>query len=107
MRRLAKKKNLKINEYGIFHTRTKKKIAGRREEDIYKVLGLAVVPPEMREDQGEIEAALKKKLPKLVKQEDILGDFHVHSKWSDGVNEIGVMAEMMSKPLSSSSPDGA
>ena len=94
LRSLAKKKGWKINEYGIFQIRGNKKIAGRHEKDIYKKLGIAYVPPEMREDTGEIQITTqKKRLPKLVEEKDILGDFHLHSKWSDGVNEIEDMIQ--------------
>lgn len=84
LREMAMKKGLKINEYGIFREKDEKKIGGDKEEDVYKILGLPYIPPELREDQGEIEAAQEGRLPKLVTLEDIKGDLHVHSKWSDG-----------------------
>jgi DNA polymerase (family 10) len=84
LREMAMKRGLKINEYGIFRGKDEKKIGGEKEEDVYKILGLPYIPPELREDQGEIEAAQEGKLPKLVTLEDIKGDLHVHSKWSDG-----------------------
>jgi DNA polymerase (family 10) len=84
LREMAMKRGLKINEYGIFREKDEKKIGGGKEEDVYKILGLPCIPPELREDQGEIEAAQEGKLPKLVTLEDIKGDLHVHSKWSDG-----------------------
>jgi DNA polymerase (family 10) len=84
LREMAMKKGLKINEYGIFREKDKKKIGGETEEDIYKILGLPYIPPELREDQGEIEAAQEGRLPRLVTAEEIKGDLHVHSKWSDG-----------------------
>ncbi len=84
LRKMAVEKGLKINEYGVFKVKTNKKIAGTDEKDIYKALNLAYVPPEMREDTGEIELALKNKLPRLVELKDIKGDIHVHSKNSDG-----------------------
>lgn len=84
LREMAMKKGLKINEYGIFREKDEKKIGGETEEDIYKILGLPYIPPELREDQGEIEAAQEGRLPRLVTAEDIKGDLHVHSKWSDG-----------------------
>ncbi len=68
-------------------------IAGKTEQDIYKALGLSWVPPEMREDQGEIEAALKGKLPKIIDYNDIKGDLHCHSKWDGGANSIEDMAK--------------
>ncbi|MBI5050473.1 MAG: DNA polymerase/3'-5' exonuclease PolX [Nitrospirae bacterium] len=84
LRELAIKKGLKINEYGIFKTATGEKIGGRNEEDVYKILGLPFIEPEIREDNGEIEAAVSGKLPELVTIKDIKGDLHVHTKWSDG-----------------------
>jgi DNA polymerase (family 10) len=90
LRTLAKEKGLKISEYGIF--KGERKIAGKTEEEIYKTLGLVWIPPELREDRGEIEAALENKLPILVKEEDIKGDLHVHSKYSDGVETIEEIA---------------
>ena len=82
LREIARKKGLKINEYGVF--RGKKKIGGGKEDDIYKALGCLWIPPVLREDRGEIEAALQGKLPQLVAEKDIRADLHVHSKWSDG-----------------------
>lgn len=84
LREMAMKKGLKINEYGIFMEKDEKKIGGEKEEDVYKILGLPYIPPELREDQGEIEAAQEGRLPRLVTADDIKGDLHVHSKWSDG-----------------------
>lgn len=87
-RAIAQKKKLKLNEYGLF--RGQKAVAGRTEEGIYKVLGLPWIPPELRENRGEIEA---KKLPRLVERQDLRGDLHNHSTWSDGANTIREMAE--------------
>lgn len=91
LRKIAIDKGLKLNEYGLF--RGKKMIAGRKEEDIYKALGLQWIPPEMREDQGEIEASLKGKLPKIISYKDIKGDLHCHSNWDGGANSITDMAK--------------
>ena len=88
LRTIGIKKGLKINEYGVFDKDTDKYIAGRTEEEVYKSLGLPYIEPELREDRGEIEAAQKGRLPKLVKYDEIKGDFHVHSNWSDGLNSI-------------------
>jgi DNA polymerase (family X) len=88
LREMAVKKGLSINEYGIFRVKDNKKLGGEHEEDAYKILGLQFVPPELREDLGEIEVALENRLPQLVSLEDICGDLHVHSNWSDGVNSI-------------------
>lgn len=82
IRRIAKEKGLKLNEYGIF--KDDKKIAGETEEDVYNALGLSWIPPELREDSGEIEASKSGKLPDLVKTGNIRGDLHVHSNYSDG-----------------------
>lgn len=90
LRTIALEKGLKINEYGVF--RGSKKIAGESEEGIYKTLELPWIPPEIREDKGEIEAALNSKLPNLVELRDIRGDLHMHSKWSDGKATIEEMA---------------
>ena len=90
LRTIALEKGLKINEYGIF--RGDKKIAGETEKGIYETLGLQWIPPEIREDRGEIEAAQYGKLPDLVKLEDIKGDLQMHSIWSDGKATIEEMA---------------
>ena len=88
LRELAVRAGLKLNEYGIFREKDSRKLGGRYEEDVYKVLGLQFVPPELREDRGEIEAAQGNALPALVELKDIRGDLHVHSTWSDGSMEI-------------------
>lgn len=85
-RKVAISKGLKINEYGIF--KGKKSMAGKTEADIFKVLGLPYIIPELREDQGEVMAGYDKKLPKSVKLEDIRGDFHLHTDASDGHNSL-------------------
>ncbi|MBI4699405.1 MAG: DNA polymerase/3'-5' exonuclease PolX [Nitrospirae bacterium] len=88
LRELAVKKGLKINEYGVFDLKTGKKIGGKKETDIYGSLGLDFIPPELREDSGEINESLEKRLPDLVNLKDIKGDLHVHSKYSDGSHTI-------------------
>jgi len=88
LREMAMKKGLKINEYGIFEVDTDKKVGGEREEDVYRLLGLPYIPPEMREDMGEIEMAMKGMLPRLIEHEDIKGDLHLHSRYSDGSHDI-------------------
>jgi DNA polymerase (family 10) len=97
LREMAVKKGLSINEYGIFRVRDNKKLGGENEEDAYRILGLQYVPPEMREDRGEIEAAMEGKLPELVTLEDIRGDLHVHSKWSDGSHTFEQLVEAAKK----------
>ena len=93
LREMAVKRGLTINEYGIFRVKDNKKLGGEKEEDTYKILNLEYVPPEMREDCGEIEAAIEGKLPKLITIEDIKGDLHVHSKWSDGSHTFEQLVE--------------
>ncbi|MCU0642749.1 MAG: DNA polymerase/3'-5' exonuclease PolX [bacterium] len=90
LRGLAKKQSFKINEYGVF--RQNEKLAGDSEKAVYNVIGLEWIPPEMREDRGEIELAAEKKLPRLIELEDIQGDLHVHSNYSDGHASIQAMA---------------
>jgi len=91
IRSLGVEKGLKINEYGVF--RKEKKIGGKREEEIFSAIDLPYIPPELREDQGEIEAARNGTLPALVELENIRGDLHVHSNWTDGRNSIKEMAQ--------------
>lgn len=93
LRELAAKRGLKVNEYGVFDVKTDRRIAGEREEEIYQILNLPFIPPELREDRGEIEAAQENKLPELIKYSQIRGDLHLHTKWSDGANTIKQMAE--------------
>ncbi|MGH8508292.1 MAG: DNA polymerase/3'-5' exonuclease PolX [Gammaproteobacteria bacterium] len=90
IRRIAQDKGLKINEYGVFKGR--RHIAGETEESVYEAIGLSWIPPELREDRGEIEAASAGKLPILVERSDLKGDLHAHSKASDGRNTIEEMA---------------
>jgi len=90
-RKIAIEKGLKLSEWGIF--RGKKQLAGRTEEDVYKAIGLPFIEPELRENEGEIEAALKGKLPKLIGYKDIKGDLHCHSDWDGGENSIEEMSK--------------
>ncbi|MDR3466851.1 MAG: DNA polymerase/3'-5' exonuclease PolX [Xanthobacteraceae bacterium] len=82
LRGLASARGWKLNEYGLFDG--KRRIAGRSEDEIYRKLGLAVVPPELREDRGEVALAKADRLPQLVALSDMRGDLHVHTDWSDG-----------------------
>ena len=91
LRQMAIKKGLKVNEYGIF--RENKYLAGKTEEEIFKLLKLSYIEPELRENSGEIELAKQSKLPELIKLKDLKGDLHVHSMWSDGGNSIEEMTE--------------
>ncbi len=95
LREIAKKQGLKVNEYGIF--KGNEKIGGSREEDIYQALGMDWIPPELRENRGEIEAAQQRKLPNIVRLSDIKGDLHNHSDWSDGTPTMEEMAEYAMK----------
>jgi DNA polymerase (family 10) len=88
IRTLGVQKGLKLNEYGVFERDSGKKVAGATEEDVYRSLGLRWMPPEMRENTGEVEASARDELPVLVDQQDIRGDLHVHTEWSDGVGSI-------------------
>jgi len=90
LRVLAEKKKYKLNEYGLW--RGKKLIAGRTEEEIYRALGMATPPPEIRTDSGEIQAALKNQLPQLIDYGDVKGDLQVTTDWTDGENSIEKMA---------------
>lgn len=92
LREMAVRMGLKINEYGVFQVKDDKKIAGEEEEEIYRILGLPYIMPELREDRGEFEAAQNKTLPNLVEINDIKGDFHIHTIDSDGINTIEEMA---------------
>lgn len=92
LRGMARDKGLKISEYGVF--KGKKKIAGRSEEEVYRTLGLPFIPAELREDRGEVEAALENKLPRVVGLSDIKGDLHVHSDYSDGHVPLKELADL-------------
>jgi DNA polymerase (family X) len=83
MRERAIKRGFKLNEYGLFDS-SDKQIAGAEEEEIFAKLGLPFIPPVLREDQGEMEAAAEGRLPKLIELEDIRGDLHMHTSWTDG-----------------------
>ncbi|MGC9444176.1 MAG: DNA polymerase/3'-5' exonuclease PolX [Candidatus Methanospirareceae archaeon] len=92
LRKLAQKRDLKLNEYGLF--RGEEQQAGRTEEEVYQALGLAWIPPELREDRGEIPAAQQDQLPRLVDYEEVKGDLQMHTTWSDGVNSIEEMVDV-------------
>lgn len=91
VRELAIRKGLKLNEYGVFRKSSNRRIAGKTEEEVYKAIGLSYMDPEIRENSGEIEAAAKNKLPKLIKYGSIKGDFHTHTVKSDGSNKLEEM----------------
>jgi DNA polymerase (family 10) len=96
LREMAMRKGLKLNEYGVFD-KDEKRVGGRLEEEVYDILGVPFIEPELREDTGEIEAALKGKLPSLIKGTDLKGDLHVHSIYSDGKNSFEQIVEKAKK----------
>jgi len=96
LRKIAIKKGWKLNEYGLFDNNNKF-LAGRTEEDVYKKLELDWMPPEMRENRGEIELAQKHQLPKIVDYNEVLSDLQMHTTYSDGAHTIEEMAEAAEK----------
>ena len=95
IRRQGQQRGLKINEYGVF--RFEKQVAGRTEASVYKTLDLPFIPPELRENRGEIEAAADHRLPQLVECKDLKGDLHLHTHATDGRNSIEEMAQAAKK----------
>ncbi|WP_457756230.1 DNA polymerase/3'-5' exonuclease PolX [Thermodesulfatator indicus] len=96
IRELGVQRGLKINEYGIFCGQ--ERIGGKEEEEVFAAVGLPWIPPELREDRGEIEAALEGRLPQIVAYDEVIGDSHVHSKFSDGsasIEEIAAYARKL------------
>jgi len=90
LRKMALKRGLKINEYGIFSE--DRRVSGEKENDIYRVLGMEYVEPEMRENRGEILLAQQNRLPELITQKSIRGDLHIHTNYTDGANSLREMA---------------
>ncbi len=97
LREMAVRAGLKLNEYGAFKEPGEKKVGGKTEEEMYQALKLPLIPPELREDAGEIEAALEGRLPDLIALGDIKGDLHVHTKWSDGSHDLDTVVEAAKK----------
>ncbi|MDH3726960.1 MAG: DNA polymerase/3'-5' exonuclease PolX [Myxococcales bacterium] len=95
VRTIAVKKNLKINEYGVF--KGERRVAGRTENEVFKAVGLRYIEPELRENRGEIEAAKKNRLPRLVSVGDIRGDLHAHTNATDGHHSLREMANAAKK----------
>ena len=95
IRRLGQQRGLKINEYGVF--RFEKRVAGRTEKSVYQALDLPLIPPELREDRGEIEAARDNRLPDLIEIKDLKGDLHMHTRMTDGRNSLKEMAQAARK----------
>jgi DNA polymerase (family X) len=91
LRNLAIEKGWKLNEYGLFDQKGRR-LAGETEQDVYRKLGLAYVPPELRENRGEVEAAREGKLPRLIEFDDVKGDLQMHTTWSDGSVALEEMA---------------
>ncbi|HEY3248849.1 MAG TPA: DNA polymerase/3'-5' exonuclease PolX [bacterium] len=92
VRERAVRRGLKVNEYGVFTVEDDTRLAGRTESDVYKAVGLPLIPPEIREDQGEVELAERGKLPRLIRVADIRGDLQMHTRWSDGTETVEAMA---------------
>jgi DNA polymerase (family 10) len=90
-RERAVRRGLKLNEYGVFRVDTGERVAGATEDEVYQALGLRYIPPEMREDRGEIERAEAGTLPALVEEADVLGDLHAHTTESDGKDSLEAM----------------
>lgn len=93
LRTLAIEKGYKVSEYGVFTAKGGKRVACRTEEDVYGILGLPYIEPELREDTGEIERALKGKLPKIIPYGSLQGDLQVQTNWTDGEHSIEEMAK--------------
>ena len=91
VRAIARQHGLKVNEYGVF--RGVRRLAGEEEEDVYRLVGMPLIAPELREDRGEVEAALKGALPRLVTLSEIRGELHAHTTYSDGHSTMAEMAE--------------
>ena len=97
LRQLALKKGWTLNEYGLFTVKDHKYLAGKSEEELYKKLGMPYIEPELRENSGEIEAAMQNKLPRLVSYNSIKGDLHMHTRWTDGINSTEEMIKQAIK----------
>ncbi|HEU5196114.1 MAG TPA: DNA polymerase/3'-5' exonuclease PolX [Methylomirabilota bacterium] len=93
VREMAVRKGLRISEYGVFNDATGAHVAGATEEEVYATVGLPWIPPELRENQGEIEAAREGRLPALVTAADLRGDLHAHTDWSDGHHPLERLVE--------------
>jgi DNA polymerase (family 10) len=91
VRQIAVRAKLKLSEYGLFDAETNALIVSRTEEEVYERLGLAWVPPAMREDRGEVEAAAQGQIPRLVRVDDLRGDLHTHTDLTDGVASLETM----------------
>jgi DNA polymerase (family 10) len=92
LRELALRKGLTLSEYGVFEATSGRRLACATEKEVYGALGLPWIPPELREDGGEIEAAQAHRLPRLIEEGDLRGDLHAHTDWSDGADTLEAMA---------------
>jgi len=97
LREMAIRKGLRLNEYGLFQVKTGTLIVAETEEEVYGRLGLPYIPPTLREDRGEIEAALAGELPKVLEQKDVRGDLHTHTNLTDGLAPLEEMLEAASR----------
>ncbi len=95
LRTIAKSRGLKINEYGVY--KANRKVAGKTEKGVYNSIGLEFIPPEIRENTGEIELAKEHALPKIIDYHDFKGDLHIHSNYSDGTESIAELANHAKK----------
>jgi DNA polymerase (family X) len=93
LREMAIRKGLRLNEYGLFRVKSGKLIVAETEEEVYERLGLPFIPPTLREDRGEIEAALADELPKVLEQRDMRGDLHTHTNLTDGLAPLEEMLQ--------------
>ncbi len=93
LREMARRRGLTISEYGVFEEKTGVRIAGATEADVYAAVGLPWIPPELRENGGEFEAALAGRLPELVTAGAVRGDLHTHTDWSDGHHSLETLVE--------------
>jgi DNA polymerase (family 10) len=96
IREMAVRKGLKLNEYGLFRAKSGRLIVARTEEEVYERLGLPWIPPTLREDRGEVEAALEGSLPQVLERRQIRGDLHTHTKLTDGLATLEQMLEAAS-----------
>jgi DNA polymerase (family 10) len=93
LRGIAVKRGWKLSEYSLEDRESGEKIAGETEASIYSALSMKFIPPELRENRGEIQSAIMESLPQLIEYKDVRGDLHVHTKWSDGSDTIMEMVE--------------
>lgn len=100
LRTIAKEEGYKISEYGVFKIANNKRIASKTEEEIYSTLDFQFIPPEIREDKGEIELSKKNKIPDLIQLKDIAGDMQMHSLYSDGLSSIADIVQHIKKNFS-------